>query len=47
VIASSLEKHFKVSYDPKRQILIAVGVSEAMDIALSRDHQSRRRGNLS
>lgn len=33
VIAPSLEKHFKVSYDPKRQILIAVGVSEAMDIA--------------
>ena len=33
VIAASLEKHFKVSYDPKRQILIAVGVSEAMDIA--------------
>src|SRR5688572_22657507 len=33
VIAVSLEKHFKVRYDPKRQILIAVGVSEAMDIA--------------
>lgn len=33
VIAASLERHFKVSYDPKRQILIAVGVSEAMDIA--------------
>src|SRR5215204_2206058 len=33
-IAVSLEKHFKVSYDPKNQILIAVGVSEALDIAL-------------
>jgi aminotransferase len=33
VIAASLERHFKVSYDPKRQILVAVGVSEAMDIA--------------
>jgi len=32
-IATSLEKHFKVSYNPKNQILIAVGVSEAMDIA--------------
>ena len=32
-IATSLQKHFKVSYDPKNQILIAVGVSEAMDIA--------------
>src|SRR5215211_1694308 len=32
-IAVSLEKHFRVSYNPKTQILIAVGVSEAMDIA--------------
>jgi aminotransferase len=32
-IAVSLERNFKVSYDPRRQILIAVGVSEAMDIA--------------
>ena len=32
-IAVSLEKHFRVSYNPKNQILIAVGVSEAMDIA--------------
>jgi aminotransferase len=32
-IAVSLEKHFRVSYDPKNQILIAVGVSEAMDLA--------------
>src|SRR4026209_477934 len=28
-IAKSLAKHFKVSYDPKNQILVAVGVSEA------------------
>jgi aminotransferase len=33
-IASHLEKHFSVSYNPKNQILIAVGVSEALDIAL-------------
>lgn len=33
-IAGSLEKHFKVTYDPKTQILICVGVSEALDIAL-------------
>ena len=32
-IAISLEKHFNVTYNPKNQILIAVGVSEAMDIA--------------
>lgn len=32
-IAVSLEKHFKVSYNLKNQILIAVGVSEAMDLA--------------
>jgi aminotransferase len=32
-IAASLEKNFKVSYDPRKQVLIAVGVSEAMDIA--------------
>lgn len=32
-IAVSLQKHFQVSYNPKNQILIAVGVSEAMDIA--------------
>ena len=33
-IAASLAKHFQVHYNPKSQILIAVGVSEAMDIAL-------------
>ncbi len=32
-IAAHLEKHFHVSYDPKKQVLVAVGVSEAMDIA--------------
>jgi len=32
-IAASLEKHFDLFYNPKNQILIAVGVSEAMDIA--------------
>jgi aminotransferase len=33
-ISGSIEKHFKVKYDPKNQILITVGVSEALDIAL-------------
>src|SRR3954469_10624179 len=32
-ISAHLQKQFKVSYNPKNQILIAVGVSEAMDIA--------------
>lgn len=32
-IAASIEKNFQVGYDPKNEILIAVGVSEAMDIA--------------
>jgi aminotransferase len=32
-IAVSVEKNFKIGYDPRTQILIAVGVSEAMDIA--------------
>src|SRR5438128_3769997 len=30
-IALSLKKHFALSYHPKEEILIAVGVSEAMD----------------
>lgn len=33
-IAVSLARHFNVQYDPKNQILIAVGVSEAMDLAI-------------
>jgi aminotransferase len=33
-ISVHLEKHFGLSYDPANQILIAVGVSEALDIAL-------------
>ena len=33
VISAHLEKHFGVRYSPKNEILIAVGVSEAMDIA--------------
>src|SRR5213593_875156 len=32
-ISTSLKKNFNLSYNPKNQILIAVGVSEAMDIA--------------
>src|SRR5688572_27615605 len=32
-IATHLQEHFNVSYNPKNQILVAVGVSEAMDIA--------------
>jgi aminotransferase len=33
-IAASLEPRFGVRYDPRRQVLITVGVSEALDIAL-------------
>jgi aminotransferase len=33
-ISASLSKHFRVTYDPKNEILIAVGVSEALDLAL-------------
>ena len=33
-ISAHLETHFNVSYDPQTQVLIAVGVSEALDIAL-------------
>ena len=32
-ISEHLEPHFGLSYDPQKEILIAVGVSEAMDIA--------------
>ena len=33
-IATYLKKHLKVSYDPKNEILVSVGVSEAIDLAL-------------
>jgi aminotransferase len=33
-IARSVEQHFGIRYDPGREILITVGVSEALDIAL-------------
>lgn len=33
-LSKHIEEHFHVSYHPKNQILIAVGVSEAMDLAL-------------
>src|SRR5690349_8163077 len=33
-ITASLEKNFKVRYDPAQEILVTVGVSEALDIAL-------------
>jgi aminotransferase len=32
-ITASVARHFNVCYDPKNEVLIAVGVSEAMDIA--------------
>jgi len=32
-IAASVEKNFKIAYSPTTEILVAVGVSEAMDIA--------------
>lgn len=33
-IAANIEKNFNVTYDPKTEILVAVGVSEALDLAL-------------
>src|SRR2546426_6672592 len=33
-ISGHVEKHFGVPYDPGKQILITVGVSEALDVAL-------------
>jgi len=33
-ISANVEKNFGVTYDPKNQILVTVGVSEALDIAL-------------
>jgi aminotransferase len=33
-ISAHLEKNFRVNYNPKNEILISVGVSEALDIAL-------------
>jgi aminotransferase len=33
-ISASVEKRFRVSYDPRSQILVTVGVSEALDLAL-------------
>lgn len=33
VIARHIYEKFRINYDPKKQIIIAVGVSEAMDIA--------------
>ncbi len=33
-ISASLTKHFRVTYNPQNEILIAVGVSEALDLAL-------------
>src|SRR5437762_1347139 len=33
-ISRHVEKKFAVAYDPKRQVLVTVGVSEALDIAL-------------
>jgi aminotransferase len=32
-IAASLREHFAIEYDPHNEVLVAVGVSEAMDIA--------------
>jgi aminotransferase len=33
-ISANIEKNFGISYDPKNQVLVTVGVSEALDIAL-------------
>mgnify|MGYP003340777493 CR=1 FL=1 len=44
-ISVSLKKHFAVSYDPRTQILIAVGVSEARTIGCERDRPRRPGGS--
>ncbi|MGB0415122.1 MAG: aminotransferase class I/II-fold pyridoxal phosphate-dependent enzyme [Coraliomargarita sp.] len=33
-ISTYVENHFKISYHPEKEVLVAVGVSEALDIAL-------------
>lgn len=33
-ISSYVEQHFEISYHPEREVLVTVGVSEALDIAL-------------
>src|SRR5438034_4663408 len=33
-ISNDVERHFGVAYDPRKQVLVTVGVSEALDIAL-------------
>ena len=33
-ISANVEKNFGITYDPKDQVLVAVGVSEALDLAL-------------
>lgn len=33
-IAKYVEQHFKVAYDPKNEVIVTVGVSEAIDLAL-------------
>ena len=33
-ISANVEKNFGINYDPKNQVLVTVGVSEALDIAL-------------
>src|SRR6185503_20950769 len=33
-ISQYVHRHFQVAYDPKNQILVTVGVSEALDLAL-------------
>lgn len=33
-ISANVEKNFGITYDPKNQVLVTVGVSEALDIAL-------------
>src|SRR6188768_50956 len=33
-ISANVQRNFGITYDPKKQILVTVGVSEALDIAL-------------
>ena len=46
-ICRYVNKHFGVAYDPRTEVIITVGVSEAIDLALRAMLQPGRRGALS
>lgn len=44
-ISNYLKRRFSLEYDPKDEILVTVGGSEAIDICIPRAHQPRRRNS--